>query len=122
MKVLVTGGTGKVGTEVVNALLSRGASVRVLTRNKEAKLPVGAEVAVGDLLDPDSVRSALNGVDKLFLLIGNVADELTQALLTVAVARGYTGKTSLLSKTDSSKLEKWEGAGTEPVVNFSTSA
>src|SRR5438067_2354408 len=56
MKVLVTGGTGKVGTEVVNALLSRGASVRVLTRNKEAKLPVAAE-------------------------------ELTQALLTFAVAR-----------------------------------
>ena len=87
MKILVTGGTGKVGTEVVQALLRRGESVRVLTRNKEAKLPDGAEVAIGDLLDPDSVRSALNGVDKLFLLVGNVADELTQALLTVAVAR-----------------------------------
>ncbi len=87
MKILVTGGTGKVGTEVVQALLRRGESVRVLTRNKEAKLPDGAEVAIGDLLDPDSVRSAMNGVDKLFLLVGNVADELTQALLTVAVAR-----------------------------------
>jgi len=78
-----------VGTEVVQALLRRGESVRVLTRNKEAKLPDGdgAEVASGDLLDPDSVRSALNGVDKLFLLVGNVADELTQAPLTVAVAR-----------------------------------
>src|SRR4029077_11819921 len=80
MKILVTGGTGKVGTAVVQALLRRGESVRVLTRNKAAKLPDGAEVAIGDLLDPDSVRSALNGVD-------NVADELTQALLTVAVAR-----------------------------------
>ena len=87
MKILVTGGTGKVGTVVVQALLRRGASVRVLTRNQEAKLPDGAEVAIGDLLNPGSVRSALNGVDKLFLLVGNVADELTQALLTVAVAR-----------------------------------
>ena len=87
MKILVTGGTGKVGREVVQALLRRGESVRVLTRNKEAKLPDGAEVVVGDLLDPGSVRSALNGVEKLFLLVGNVADELTQALLTVAVAR-----------------------------------
>jgi uncharacterized protein YbjT (DUF2867 family) len=84
MKILVTGGTGKVGTEVVQALLRRGESVRVLTRNKEARLPDGVEVAIGDLLDPDSVRSALNSVDKLFLLVGNVADELTQALLTVA--------------------------------------
>src|SRR5215469_7604277 len=87
MKILVTGGTGTVGKEVVQALLRRGASVRVLTRNKEAKLPHGAEVAIGDLLDPDSVGSALNGVDKLFLLVGNVAEEQTQALLTVAVAR-----------------------------------
>ena len=87
MKILVTGGTGTVGSEVVQALLRHDVSVRVLTRNKEAKLPDGAEVAIGDLLDPDSVRSALNGVDKLFLLVGNVADELTQALLTAAVAR-----------------------------------
>jgi uncharacterized protein YbjT (DUF2867 family) len=87
MKVLVTGGTGKVGTAVVSALVGRGESVRVLTRNKEARLPVGAEVAVGDLLNPDSVRAALDGADKLFLLVANAADELTQALLTFAVAR-----------------------------------
>ena len=36
MKVLVTGGTGKVGTEVASALLCRGASVGVLTRNDAA--------------------------------------------------------------------------------------
>jgi uncharacterized protein YbjT (DUF2867 family) len=87
MKILVTGGTGTVGSAVVQALVRRGASVRVLTRNQDAKLPVEVELAVGDLLNPESVRSALNGVDKLFLLVGNAADELTQALLTVAVAR-----------------------------------
>jgi len=90
MKVLVTGGTGRVGSELVGALQKKGASVRVLTRDrdKDAKTaPVGAEVAVGDLLNPESVRSALNGVDKMFLLVGNVADELTQALLTYAVVR-----------------------------------
>src|ERR1043166_4354593 len=87
MKVLVTGGTGRIGSELVGALQKRGTSVRILTRNQDARVPAGAEVAVGDLLNPDSVRSALNGVDKMFLLAGNVADELTQALLTYAVAR-----------------------------------
>ena len=57
MKILVIGGTGKVGTEVVQALLRRGESVRVLTRNKEAKLSDGAEMAIGDLLNPDSVSN-----------------------------------------------------------------
>jgi uncharacterized protein YbjT (DUF2867 family) len=87
MKILVTGGTGKVGTELVKALQSRGASVRVLSRNKDAKLAAGVEAAVGNLLDPDSVRKALEGVDKLFLLVANAADELTQALLAFNVAR-----------------------------------
>jgi uncharacterized protein YbjT (DUF2867 family) len=87
VKVLVTGGTGTVGTEVVSALLSRGASVRVLTRKKEAELAAGVEAAIGDLMNPDSVRAALDGIDKLFLLIANAAEELTQALLTYALAR-----------------------------------
>ena len=72
------------GKEVVKALLRRGASVRVLTRNKEAKLPDGAEVAIGDLSDPVSVAEAIKGVDELFLLIGNVADEFTQLLSLMA--------------------------------------
>lgn len=88
MKVLVTGGTGRVGRELVDQLQQRGASVRIFTRDQDSKsLPAGAEVAVGDLTNPDTVRTALQGVDKLFLLIGNVADELTQALLTYEVAR-----------------------------------
>ena len=57
MKILVIGGTGKVGTEVVQAPLRRGESVRVLTRNKEAKLPDGAKMAISDLLNPDSVSN-----------------------------------------------------------------
>jgi uncharacterized protein YbjT (DUF2867 family) len=87
MKVLVTGGTGRVGSQLVKALLGRGASVRVLTRNREASLPAGVEAAVGDLLNPDSIRTALDGADKLFLHVSAAADELTQALLAVAVAR-----------------------------------
>jgi len=86
MKVLVIGGTGRVGSELVGALQKRGASVRVFTRDAKAA-PAGANVAVGDLMNPESVRAALRGVDKMFLLIGNVADELTQALLTYEIAR-----------------------------------
>jgi uncharacterized protein YbjT (DUF2867 family) len=99
MKILVTGGTGTVGKEVVKALLRRGASVRVLTRNKEAKLPDGAEVAIGDLSDPVSVAEAIKGVDELFLLIGNVADEFTQALTAYGLSKkaGLKHVTSPLS-------------------------
>ena len=89
MKILVTGATGTAGREVVKALLQRGADVRVLTRKqpKSGTFPGAVEIALGDLSDPVSVAEALKGVDKLFLLIGNVADEFTQALTAYGLAK-----------------------------------
>ena len=89
MKVLVTGGTGNVGSEVVTELLKRGAEVRVLARKQPepGKLPDSVEIATGDLLDPLSVERAMQGVDKLFLLNAVVADELTQALIAYGIAK-----------------------------------
>lgn len=91
MKVLVIGATGRVGTEVVNALLQRGAGVRALTRRqpRPGLFPDAIEIAIGDLSDPVSVAEAMKGVDKLFLLIGgeNVPVELTQALTVYGLAK-----------------------------------
>jgi uncharacterized protein YbjT (DUF2867 family) len=89
MKVLVTGATGTVGSEVVKALLRRGAEVRAFTRThpKPGTFPGAVEVALGDLTDPVSVTEAMKGVDELFLLIGNVADEFTQALTAYGLAK-----------------------------------
>jgi uncharacterized protein YbjT (DUF2867 family) len=49
--------------------------------------PAGVEVVAGDQTDPESIRSAVRGLDKLFLLNAVVADELTQALITYGVAK-----------------------------------
>jgi uncharacterized protein YbjT (DUF2867 family) len=89
MKILVTGGTGKVGSEVIKQLVKRSATVRALVRKQEAaaKMPEGVEVVQGDLLDPVSVRKALDGVDKLYLLNAVVPDELTQGLIAYDLAK-----------------------------------
>jgi uncharacterized protein YbjT (DUF2867 family) len=75
---------------VVVELQKRGAEVRALVRKQnaaETQLPVGVEVAVGDLLDPVSVEKALHGVDKLYLLNAVVPDELTQGLIAYDLAK-----------------------------------
>jgi NAD(P)-dependent dehydrogenase (short-subunit alcohol dehydrogenase family) len=89
MKILVIGGTGNVGGVLVKELLKRKANVRVLARKQpeEGGLPAAVEVAIGDLLDPVSVEQAMQGVDKLFLLNGVAANELTQALIAYGIAR-----------------------------------
>jgi len=87
MTILVTGGTGRVGSEVVKELATRNAAVRMLVRDPNKPMPAGVELAAGDLLDPVSVRKALDGVDKLYLLNAVTPDELTQGLIAVDLAK-----------------------------------
>ena len=88
MTILVTGATGRVGRQVVQQLVKRGADVRVLVRDtSKASVPAGVEVVQGDLLDIDALRTAFTGVNTLFLLNAVAADEFTQALITLNVAR-----------------------------------
>jgi uncharacterized protein YbjT (DUF2867 family) len=88
MTILVTGATGNVGRNVVEQLINRGADVRALVRDpSKANFPASVEIVQGDLLDVDSLRSAMSGVSTLFLLNGVVADEYTQALIALNVAR-----------------------------------
>jgi uncharacterized protein YbjT (DUF2867 family) len=87
MKILVTGGIGHVGSEVVRELQKRRADVRILIRKEGTPAPEGVEVMVGDLLDPISVQKALHGVDKLYLLNAVTPDELTQGLIAYDLAK-----------------------------------
>lgn len=88
MSILVTGSTGTIGSQVLNHLAGADVEVRALTRSpNKAQLPAGVTAVGGDLADVDSFRAALEGVSTLFLLVPNVADELTQALQALTVAR-----------------------------------
>jgi len=69
MKVLVTGATGFVGANVARLLLAEGHRVRVLARplsSLKALETCPVEVLRGDILEPESVRSAVNGCGLVF--------------------------------------------------------
>jgi len=88
MSILVTGSTGTVGSEVIRQLVPRGADVRALTRSPEkASFPTGVEAVKGDMLDTASMRAALKGVSTLFLLNTVAPEELTEAVIALALAR-----------------------------------
>jgi uncharacterized protein YbjT (DUF2867 family) len=89
MKVLVTGATGNVGSVLVPELIKRGADVRIFTRkqpNQDA-WPKNIEIAIGDLLDAESVARAMEGIDKLFLLAAVSPSELMEAMIGFGMAK-----------------------------------
>ncbi len=66
--ILVTGGAGNVGANVVRQLLDAGERVRIITRNPgDRSFPDGVEVVPGDLTRPETLPPALSGVDRAFL-------------------------------------------------------
>jgi len=76
VRVLVTGGTGFVGSAVVRELTRRGHGVRVLARPSSvvsAAQASGAEVLRGDLADAATVRAALAGCEGVIHCVGRVA-------------------------------------------------
>jgi dihydroflavonol-4-reductase len=73
VRVLVTGGTGFVGSQLAAALVRRGDSVRVLHRpNSDLIALQGLEVehAVGDILDPEAVDRGVHECDWVFHVAG----------------------------------------------------
>jgi dihydroflavonol-4-reductase len=68
MKVFLTGSTGFVGSHVAQAYAGQNAALRLLTRsssNLSAIEGLAAEIVVGDLRQPESLRSAIRGCDAL---------------------------------------------------------
>jgi uncharacterized protein YbjT (DUF2867 family) len=67
--ILVIGGTGTVGRQVLSRLVVMGAQVRALGRNPDAaRWPPQVEVVRGDLTLPETLDGCLDGVDTVFLV------------------------------------------------------
>ena len=85
-RVLVVGGTGRLGGLVVDELLGRGKRVRALVRpgSDPTRLRTrGVDIAVGDMLDPESLVRAMSRVDAV-----------------ISTAAGYTRRTKQAHEID----------------------
>jgi uncharacterized protein YbjT (DUF2867 family) len=141
--ILVTGGTGFVGSHVVNALADAGKDVRVLERKPGSWEEAGVrcrEAVQGDMTDPESLRRAVAGCDAVVHLVAirqgkpeqfeRVMSEGTRDLVAAANEAGVRRFVliSALGTTEESKdlvpyyRAKWEmeqtvkGSGLDHVI------
>ncbi len=74
--ILITGASGNVGSEVLKQALAVGLKIRATFQSpdKAAKAPAGMEGVIMDYAKPDTIRPALHGVEKIFLVGPPVRD------------------------------------------------
>jgi uncharacterized protein YbjT (DUF2867 family) len=92
--ILVTGAAGQlgaVGRSVTGLLLDRGFPVRAMVRREDdrsaALRAAGAEVVVGDLLEPADVYRVVNGCRRIYFGMSVSAGYLEATVTMAAVAR-----------------------------------
>jgi len=74
--ILITGASGNVGSEVLKQALAVGLKIRATFQSpdKAAKAPAGMEGVIMDYAKPETIRPALHGVEKIFLVGPPVRD------------------------------------------------
>jgi uncharacterized protein YbjT (DUF2867 family) len=88
--ILVTGAAGNTGSLIVQHLLSQGEHVRAFVRSGDAGKVAphpNLEIAIGDLDDVASVRSAMKGAAVAYLLAANSPSQVVQEIGVIDAAR-----------------------------------
>jgi len=88
--ILVVGGTGTIGSEVVRLLKAENAPFRALVRDPakaESLEAQGVETVAGDLRQPETLPEALQGVEKVFVVTPLVPDQVQMRANLIAAAK-----------------------------------
>ena len=98
--ILVTGGTGFIGSHLVETLCASGEAVRCLVRprRRSHRFPQSVEVAEGDLAAGVGIAEALGGVDTVLHLAG-----VTKALSASDYYEGNVRATEMLARAVSGR-------------------
>jgi NADH dehydrogenase len=80
MRVLVTGGTGFVGRQILRELRDAGHGTFLLARKPDSAAAraiareFSATIRAGDILNPDSLANACHGIDAVINLVGIISE------------------------------------------------
>jgi uncharacterized protein YbjT (DUF2867 family) len=98
---LITGATGKTGSNAIQELLSQGARVRAFVHRDDERAAAlrakGVQVVFGELLDSHAVRHALQGVTGAYFVYPVMQPQLVDATAYFADAARDAGLRSIVN-------------------------
>jgi UDP-glucose 4-epimerase len=112
MHILVTGGAGFIGSHIVEELLKRGDTVRVLDNFSSGKrtnlenLPGSPEILEGDLRDPETVTAAVRDIEVVYHLAAFVSVPQSMADPETCFSVNVSGTVSLFEAARKAKVRK----------------
>src|SRR5258707_10381446 len=102
--ILLTGAAGQlgsVGRTVTGLLLDRGFSVRAMVRREDERAAAlraaGAQVVIGDLLEPGDVYRVVSGCGRVYFGM-SVSAAYLEAAVTMAAVAGEAGGDAVVNK------------------------
>ena len=114
MNVLVLGGNGFIGTNLVNSLLEKGVNVRVYDRYKSVFEPLkkGVEYFYGDFTDIATITEALESVEMVIHLVSSTIPSSSNASPAKDIETNLIGSINL--------LEAMRYKGVRKIIYFSS--
>lgn len=117
---LVTGGCGFIGSHLADRLLADGHAVTILDNLSSGTLtnkPAAARLVVGDVADPEAVRTAMEGVDGVFHLAAVASVQRSQELWAETHRTNLSGAVTVFETARDARH-----GGPVPVVYASSAA
>jgi len=115
LRALVTGGSGFIGSHLINYLISKNYKIRAIVRRKssaELLEKVGCEVVIADIKDSASLSGVMDDIDYVFHLAGEITSRNKKSMWLSNVV----GTESLLKESLKSKIKRFVFASSISVM------
>jgi UDP-N-acetylglucosamine 4,6-dehydratase/UDP-glucose 4-epimerase len=109
-KYLITGGSGFLGKELIDKLLSQNISIRTVSRNEGAltslkeKFP-SVDIYIGDISDPFTVKQAMHNIDGVFHLAASKHVGLAEKFVRENIKTNTIGSLNIYEQSLNQNLD-----------------